>query len=341
MVAKILKVEAEQVILELKTNGEHVTIAMDKLSAGDAVYVLQHSGAEGTLPLTRPPVWPPPRLPVRPPSPAGTEPLTIPAAPAAAASASAAGQIYPRTRKEIEAGIKEITKRPRPPELSADVHEATKQLNIYRFLCGLSCDVKGDVECSKNATDAAMACRQAGTVSHDLGHSTDRCNLSTMGNAVASVAQFMEDGGGNNRDGRGHRAWCLNPPMGKVGFGSASKSFSAMWCMDESGTSAQGTWAYPGKGLFPVQYVHGSAWSFYGVDSATIPKVEVFRLSKRPEEPLPPTGDIAGHEIKVLHVSRAMMNGFNFEPADPAKRGIYWVRITSESLHEGYLVELY
>ena len=59
MVAKILKVEAEQVILELKANGEHVTIAMDKLSASDAVFVLQHSGAEGTLPLTRPPFWPP------------------------------------------------------------------------------------------------------------------------------------------------------------------------------------------------------------------------------------------------------------------------------------------
>jgi len=169
-----------------------------------------------------------------------------------------------------------------------------------------------------------------GTISHSLGHSTEKCNLSTMGNMVATVSQLMEDGGDTNRDGHGHRGWCLNPPMGKVGFGSGGKSFSAMWCMDGSGKSRKGIWAYPGTGLFPLEYVHGNAWSFYGID-ATNPKVEMFRLAKRPEQPFAAAADIPGHMIKVPHVSRAMMNGINFEPAEPAKRGIYWVRVLARA----------
>jgi len=316
MVAKILRVEAEQVIFELKSNGAQVTIAMDQLSAGDALFVLKY------------------QEPVQPERPSAS-------AAGAPVAALAASQLYPRSRKEIEMGIKEIVKRPKPKELSAEVYEATKQLNIYRFLCGVPFNVKGDVECSKNAGDAALACKEAGTLAHTLGHSTDHCNLSTVGNMAATIAQYMEDGGANNREARGHRAWCINPPMGKVGFGSGGKSFSAMWCMDDSGTAQQGSWAYPGKGLFPLQFFHGNAWSVYGVNSSANPKVEIFRLAKRPEQPLPATGDIPGHVVKVLHVSRAMMDGVNFEPAEPAKRGIYWVRISSESTHEGYLVELY
>ena len=316
MVAKVLRVEAEHVVVELKSSGEQVSIRINKLSVGDMLFVLEHKATGGTV-----------------------KPDRAAAAPATGESAAAA--LYSRTRKEIEAGIREIAKRPKPKDLAAEVHEATKKLNIYRFLCGLPADVQGDAQCSKNAEDAALACKQAGTISHSLGHSTEKCNLSSMGNVVATVSQFMEDGGDNNRDSRGHRAWCLNPPMGKVGFGSGGKSFAAMWCMDSSGKSQKGTWAYPGMGLFPLEYLHGNAWSFYGIDQATNPKVEIFRLAKRPEQAFPATADIPGHVIKVSRVSRAMMNGINFELAEPAKRGIYWVRVTGESLHEGYLVELY
>ena len=324
MVAKVLRVDNEVLVAELKSNGQQVSIAFDKLSPGDVMFALQHSS--GTPPEVKPEPTP---------TPAAAAPATTPA------SGTDASHLYPRTRKEIEAGIKEIAKRPKPKDLSNEVHEATKQLNIYRFLCGVPYDVKGDVECSKSAEDAALACKQAGTISHSLGHSTDRCNLSSMGNIAATVAQYMEDGGANNRDGRGHRAWCLNPPMGKVGFGSGGKSFSAMWCMDGSGKAQNGPWAYPGMGLFPLEFMHGNAWSLYGVDGTSVPKVEIVRLAKRPEQPFPATGDIPGHVVKVVHVSRAMMNGINFEPAEPAKRGIYWVRVSGEGWHEGYVVELF
>ncbi len=322
MVGKVLRVDAEVVVVELKGNSQQVSIPFDKLSPGDVMYALQHS--DGPTPAAKPQ-----------PAPDATAPAATPA------GATDASHLYPRTRKEIEAGIKEIAKRPKPKDLSSEVHEATKQLNIFRFLCGVPSNVKGDMEFSKNAEDAALACKQAGNISHSLGHSTDHCNLSSMGNMVATVAQYIEDGGDNNRDGRGHRAWCLNPPMGKVGFGSGGKAFSAMWCMDGSGTPQKGTWSYPGMGMFPLEYMRGNAWSLYGIDGTILPKVEIVRLAKRPEQPFPATGDIPGHVVKVVHVSRAMMNGINFEPAEPAKRGIYWVRVTSESLHEGYVVELF
>jgi len=63
-------------------------------------------------------------------------------------------------------------------------------------------------------------------------------------------------------------------------------------------------------------------------------------LPKRPERSLPATGEISGHSLKINHVSLGM-NAINFEPEEPAKRGIYWVRINGGGIHEGYLVELY
>ncbi len=327
MVARIVRVEAERVVVELKANGQQVPLELAKLSPVDVLVVMQYKEAAPAAKPEEP----------RPAQPKPVQPK--PVAPASDAAASP-NSLYPRTRKEIETGIHEIAKRAKPDDLGRDVHEATKRLNIYRFLCGVPSNVKGDSECSKHAEDAALTLKKNGGLSHSLGHSTGNCNISTIGNVVASVGQYMEDGGANNRDARGHRAWCLNPPMGKVGFGSAGERYSAMWCMDGSGTSLKGPWAYPGMGLFPIEYLHGNAWSVYGTGIKNKPKVEMFRLQKRPEQALPPDGGIPGKELKVNYVSTGM-NAINFEPGEAVKRGIYWVRVSGEGQHTGYLVELY
>ena len=327
MVAKILRVEAGFVVVELKADGRQIPIDFEKLSESD-VALLQKYRADAKAAKSASEA-------------ADTEGSTQEEG--TATGEPEPGRLYPRTRKEIQDGIREIERRAKPKALSKEVHEATNKLNIYRFLCGLSSDVEGDPEFSKKAEEAALACKQNGGLSHSIGHSTDKCNLSTVGNLVGCVSQFIEDGGANNRDARGHRAWCLNARMGKVGFGSGGDSYSAMWCMDGSGKSIRGTWSYPGKGLFPVEYIHGNAWSLYGTSqpsSADKIKVEVFRLPKRPDHSLPNSGEIAGREIKVNHVSLGM-NAINFEPEEPAKRGIYWVRVNGGGIHEGYLVELY
>jgi len=90
--------------------------------------------------------------------------------------------------------------------------------------------------------------------------------------------------------------------------------------------------------------MRGNAWSLYGAgvpDTADNVKIQIFRLSKRPEKPFSATADIPGREIAVNHVSKAMMNGINFEPEEPAKRGIYWVIARGGGVRESYLVELY
>lgn len=319
MEAKILRVEADFVLVELKSNGKQLPIDFEKLSEKDVEFL--HNYDEDLVA----------------PDAAETKDGETPE------GEPETGRLYPRTKEEIRAGIREIAKQERPESISKDVHEATISLNTYRFLCGVPHEVVADPEFSKNAELAALACKKHGGLSHDIGSHTNKCNLSTIGDVVPSVAQYIEDSGDNNRDVRGHREWCLNPPMGKVGFGSGGDAYSAMWCMDTSGKSIRGIWTYPGRGLFPLEYMHGNAWSLYGAgkpESADKLKVQVFKLSSRPEKPLPSHGEIQGREIPVLHVSLGM-GGINFEPEEPAKRGIYWVRVKGGGVSEGYLVELY
>lgn len=311
MEAAILKVEETYVILKLKANGREVTLDFEKLSDEDVDFLTSYD---------------PPDTPEE----TDAEPEV--------------GRLYPRTKEEIRDVIREIKSRPRPDDISKAVHEATQQLNIYRYLCGIPYEVEADAEMSAKAEDAAKACEKHGGLSHDIGHSTDRCNLAGGSGMVSSVAQYIDDAGENNRERRGHRAWCLNPPMDKVGFGEAGGGYSAMWCMESGGKSIRDSWAYPGKGLFPLEYMHGTAWSLYGAGvpkSADEVKVQVFKLSSRPEKPFAANAEIPGREIPVKYVSVAMMNGINFEPEEPAQRGIYWVTVRGGGIRESYLVELY
>ena len=326
--AKILSVESDFVVVELKQSGRQLPIDFDKLSEKDVTFLQNYEEPEPADESSE-------SGKTNAPNP--TDDDTVPA------GDPKTGRLYPRSKEEIRTGIRAIKKRPKPHKVSREVHEATENLNIFRFLCGVPSDVESDVEFSANAEDAAIACKEFGSLSHGLGHSTGKCNLSSSGDMVASVAQYIEDSGDNNRDARGHRAWCLNPPMGRVGFGSAGDSFSGMWCMDGSGKSIRGPWAYPGMGLFPLDYMHGNAWSLYGAgvpSSADKVKIKIHRLYKRPEKPFSATAEIPGREIAVNHVSLAM-NGINFEPEEPAKRGTYWVRVSGGGIREAYLVELY
>lgn len=320
IVAKVISVGDDFALLELKSNGRQSAVPFEVLSEADVEYLTSldlDSADSATADKDR-----------------SSDPEDI-----------EPNRLYPRSKQEIRDGIRQIAKTPVPEGLSREVHEAVKSLNIYRFLCGVSYDVEGDPTFSKNAEAAAKACERNGGLSHDIGHHTDRCNLASDGNMLNSVAQYIEDSGDNNREARGHRAWCLNPPMGKVGFGSAGAQYSAMWCMDGSGTSkVKNFWTYPGRGFYPLEFMHGNAWSVYMQEEVPDVKkisVEVFRLTKRPESPLPMSGEIEGKPIAVNFVSKSLLNGINFEPAKPAEKGIYWVRIKGGGLRIGYVVELY
>ena len=192
----------------------------------------------------------------------------------------------------------------------------------------------------------AKICLEKGTLSHGFGHYTNKCNLSSMGDVVASVPQYINDAGGNNREKRGHRRWCLNPSMEKTGFGSGGSAYSAMWAMDHSGRGSRAKfWSYPGKGYFPRDYMHGTAWSYYqqdGVPSKDKIKISIFKLLKAPEKNISSSAEPEGSDIGVKYIS-AYGNTINFEPDkfEAGDRGIYWVRITGGGLRVGYVVEFF
>lgn len=266
-----------------------------------------------------------------------------PAKPAGPASGEMKKNFYPRTKEEIEKTLKDILAREIPEGIAEKEGTAVNRLNAYRYLCGVSYDVEGDIEMNEQAKEAAKACDAHGSLSHDLGHYTNRCNLSGGPDIVFSVQSYMNDNGPNNREARGHRRWCLNPPMGKVGFGGGTK-FAAMACMDSSGNGRSGdTWGYPHKGLFPLKYLHGDAWSLYLRAEAPDKKsleVDVFRLSSRPEKPFTWGEKEPGEKLEVVWVSTTL-NSINFEPQGAYVEGVYWVRIRGGGVREQYLVELY
>ena len=253
------------------------------------------------------------------------------------------GRLYPRTKEEIRTGLRTILQRPKPDKVEREVWEAICRLNAHRFLAGVSSEVGTQANMNDGAADASKACAAAGTISHGLGHSTDKCNLSMgHGDMPATVDGYISDGGDNNRERRGHRRWCLNPPMQNAGFGREG-TFSAMWCMDSGGRNARAPWSWPGRGLFPVEYLKGNAWSFYM--TGPIPgdaKVRIWKLVTRPTDPIPFAQEPKGREVKVDYVF-VYDNTINFEPDSSilGKRGVYWVRIEGRGFREQYLTELY
>lgn len=254
-------------------------------------------------------------------------------------------RFYPKMKAEIAVKIKEIMGRIPPRGIEEKQQEAVNTLNVYRYLCGVPDKVKADKRMIDEATQAAKACKKNGALSHNLGSFTDKCNLATIGDIVETVSQYIDDSGANNRQKRGHRLWCLNPGMSKTGFGSAGASYSGMWALDGANASKRTERAYPGRGFFPLKYLHGTGWSLYLSEiapNANDLKVEVFKLSSRPQKPFSMKADIPGQTVPVKFVA-TYENAVNFEPETSIvhQGGIFWVRVRGKGVRESYLVELY
>ncbi len=332
-----VKADGDGVVIQKKNSKVTVTVLREELMPPDTIYLEQLEKKSKPAPAT-------PASPKSAPGAAPAVPLPgdiaddedVPGEPVK-------GRLYPRTKDEIRAALREIEQRDKPKDLNKEVHDAIGRLNAYRYLSGVMSNVGTESHMVEGAGDAAKACAAAGNISHSLGHSTDKCNLSQGHHDMATTVDgYMNDGGDNNRERRGHRRWCLNPPMQNAGFGREGV-FSAMWCMDSGGQKPRTPWSYPGRGLYPREFVHGSAWSFYM--TGALPedtKVRIWKLSSRPEQSIPFGQDPKGREIEVGY-SFVYDNTVNFEP-DPkikGKRGIYWVRVQGRGLREQYLTELF
>ncbi len=191
---------------------------------------------------------------------------------------------YPRTRDQIRDEIEEIYNHKDPLEgKEGDTYaqgrgEALRHLMIFRYLAGLVWRDMVLVDRLNAVSDAgAGLCERIGRLDHTPANpgmpedeykfayeGTSRGNL-FMGsdNIVTQVRAYMDDSDASNIDKVGHRRWCLNPRMLKVGFGQKGK-FGAMYAHDNSRTKVPDFEyaAFPAQGYYPA-YWFGShyAWS--------------------------------------------------------------------------------
>gem|GEM_PF-5876079 len=249
-------------------------------------------------------------------------------------------------KAEIRAKIREINTRKAPEGVSKDVQDAVNLLNVYRFLSRVPYDVKADKGMIAASYDAAGICSEKGQLSHDFGHSTNKCNLAMNSGDMSmehSVMQYMQDSGANNRERRGHRRWCINHRMGKTGFGIEG-AYSAMYSMDQSDRGTRKNYSYPGHGFYPLKYLHGNGWSYHIVDGSAPSDcvVQVWKLKRYQEKPPKwsdePDGKAFDVAFKFIYNDTIV-----FEPDSEAisRRGTYLVRLKGSGLKEQYLVHLY
>lgn len=261
---------------------------------------------------------------------------------------------YPDDKKAIEKKISELLKTKPSGGADKEQQEAINLANVYRYICGVAPTLKFDKTYFKQAEDAAAACARAGRIAHDLGHSTDLCNLHQgMDSRAKSIPGYIEDPGEHNRKERGHRNWILDPAAGKTAFGQ-SGIFHAMRVMDRSCTEKQKyAHSYPGRGYFPARYLHGDGWSYHALPGISVgenPKVEMWRLLSSPRHPVTKADLSPAREIDIKEVF-ANGNYLVFEPdyndssfkrrSDGSLQGVYWIRISWKGFKDEYLVEFY
>jgi hypothetical protein len=136
------------------------------------------------------------------------------------------------------------------------------------------------------------------------------------------VDSFVDDSDEANVDRLGHRRWCLNPMMGKVGFGRSGK-FAAMWAFDQSAANVPDFdfVCYPARGYMPLEYFSPQeAWSvslnprkFKAPPAKTQPKIFTWDAkTKEKGEPLPL------NSVKVDFIPFGIPNCIIFRPEKTA-----------------------
>ena len=272
-------------------------------------------------------------------------------------SAKVSKRFYPHTKQEMKKELEKILKTPAKGRTPSDQQEAINRANAYRYICGVNPGLTYNSSSAKDAQNAAEACKKAGHIAHDLGHDTDKCNL-TQGvtDITATVDVYMEDPGDSNRAARGHRAWVLTAGASRCGFG-IDDAFSAMRTDPAGYKRLSVGFGYPNRGFFPSEYMLGNGWSYYypaGKRATKDVKVEMWRLprsirtapsnAKLAKCPQVPIEKIHAHTEDGVPLGHSIV----FEPDYSKMRmekgkptGTYWVRITDRFHSDEYVVDFY
>ncbi len=200
---------------------------------------------------------------------------------------------YPRRRAAVEADLRRIAPAfltppefVEPPSLvpphragrlaPESLGEAVAILNGYRSLAGIADTVVLDRELTDLCQHGAVMIAGLGWLGHrppkpaDMAQgfydrafkATSSGNLAATGTMLQnSLFFYIYDSDAANEQKVGHRRWCLNPRMGRTGFGAVGQ-YSVMYAHDLSARPAPwSTVTWPPAGWFATQLMPPSlAW---------------------------------------------------------------------------------
>lgn len=193
-------------------------------------------------------------------------------------------QEFPRSKQEIAEVLRNLSRvelEAGESELELQRRAALRRLQAYRFLSGLPWqDMVMSKRLNELAEAAAYLCKKSQRIAHFLpnpglsrrvyhkGLTGIRGSNLSFGyprfNLIKSVDGYLDDSDGDNIAQIGHRAWCLNPKLKKVGFGIDGK-YAAMMCQDMSRKMrVPDHVSHPGPGYYPLNYfAQGRPWSVH------------------------------------------------------------------------------
>jgi hypothetical protein len=179
--------------------------------------------------------------------------------------------VFSRDLKQIRKTILEIYKPELPEEKEAKMRElALRRLKLYRYLADLPYkNLVLDDDMNKAAEAGAKISARLKRLDHEPKNpgmpeaeyklayrGANHSNLAAgyRGDLVRAVDEWISDSDKYNRDRLGHRRWCLNPKLRRVGFGR-SGVFMAMFAWDQSQPKVPDYdfISFPGRGPTPVE----------------------------------------------------------------------------------------
>ena len=163
-------------------------------------------------------------------------------------------------------------------------------LNNIRYIAGLNYDVTLDDGFNEECQAGALINKINGSISHYPQQPSDMsdemyqlaykgCNESNIAWGFSTLNKcivfgWMSDEDEGNISSVGHRAWCLNPTMGKTGFGVVDNYYN-MHSFDGSHTSSVKNISWPAQNM-PVEYFDKNMpWSVFTGSSETASDVKV------------------------------------------------------------------
>jgi hypothetical protein len=203
----------------------------------------------------------------------------------------------------------DIKRRVADPTAQAERETAVRNLNGYRYICGLPYDVGLDRAHIAYAEAGSDLLKAIGKLEHTpanpglpedvykAGYKGTSSSNIYMGSKEMSnsVHGYMDDSDAKNIKMLGHRRWCLNPKMARTGFGR-NDIYSAMWSMDGKRTEAveYDYTAFPPPGLVPnAVFKKDYAWSVsLNLDKYKLPEEKNVKVKIFPAKLNAKTGDV-------------------------------------------------